>query len=134
MDLAFWKFRMFRRFYSASKRSGEAGLFGAVLRGMRGLIRKGDHQTKMETAVRHALITGIETLLTVFRTRYMPKREERAMVAAWDPIYRRIQEQKLGCGAIERMPSDTTELHRTNIIPVLVKDHGTERTIVLVNS
>ena len=132
MDLAFWKFRMFRRFYSATKRSGEAGLFGAVLRGLRGLIRKGDHQTKMETAVRHALTTGIETFLTVFRTRYMPRAEERAMVASWDPLYRRIHEQKLECGAIEPMSSNTAELYRSNIIPVLVKEHGTERTIVSV--
>ena len=123
---------MFRRFYSATKRSGEAGLFGAVLRGLRGLIRKGDHQTKMETAVRHALTTGIETFLTVFRTRYMPRAEERAMVASWDPLYRRIHEQKLECGAIEPMSSNTAELYRSNIIPVLVKEHGTERTIVSV--
>jgi hypothetical protein len=130
MDLAFWKFRMFRRFYSATKRSGEAGLFPAVLRGLRGLIRKGDHQTKMETAVRHALITGIESFLTLFRKRYMPMAAERAMIATWDPIYRRVHEQKLECGAVERMASDTTELYRGNIIPVLLREHRTERTVV----
>jgi hypothetical protein len=120
---------MFRRFYGTTKRNGESGLMSAIWRGFRGLFRRGDHQTKMETAVRHAFTTGMGTLLASIRHRYMSRSDERGMFASWDTIYRRIHQQKLECGAIERINVDTTELHRANIIPTLVREHTTARTI-----
>jgi radical SAM superfamily enzyme YgiQ (UPF0313 family) len=132
MDLAFWKFRMFRRFYGATKRNGDTGLAKEIWRGIKGLFRRGDHQTKMETAVRHAFTTGMGTILSVLRPRYMKTSEERAMFASWDPLYRHIHEEKLKAGALEVAPSDTTKLHESNVIPVLSREHATMRTIAAV--
>jgi hypothetical protein len=131
LDLAIWKFRMFRRFYSATKRNGEGGLVREIQRALRGLIRRGDHQTKMETAVRHALTTGIETILASMRPRYMKTSQERIMFASWDGVYRRIHEQKIACGALVPGAADTTELHRNNVIQALAKEHLTVRTVTV---
>jgi hypothetical protein len=123
---------MFRAFYSVQKREGEGGLFRAVLRAVRGIFRKDDHQTKMETAVRHAYISAIQSILALVRPRYMKSSEERVMFASWDPIYRRIHEQKLECGAVRPVETDTTGLHLGNVIPALAKEHATARTITSV--
>ncbi len=132
IDLAIWKFKMFRRFYGARKRNGEGSLLVAIRRALRGLFGSEDHASKLETVARNALTSALETALACFSPRYMKKSEERAMFAAWDPIYRRIREHKLACGAIVRAPADTTELHRGNVIPVLARDHGTTRTLAAV--
>ena len=129
IDLAIWKFKMFRRFYGARKRDGEGGLLVAIRRALRGLFHSEDHASKLETVARNAMISGLETIRASFSPRYMKKSDERAMFASWDPIYRRIREQKLACGASPRAPADTTELHRANVIAVLAKEHGTARTI-----
>jgi anaerobic magnesium-protoporphyrin IX monomethyl ester cyclase len=129
LDLAIWKVKMFRRFYGARKRDSEGSLLRSVARAIRGMFRADDHESKLETVARNALISGIETVLAYLSPRYMKRSDERAMFASWDPIYRRIREQKLACGAITRAPADTTELYRVNVIPLLAREHGTARTI-----
>jgi radical SAM superfamily enzyme YgiQ (UPF0313 family) len=132
IDLAVWKYKMFRRFYGAKKRDGAGGLLVAIRRALRGLFHKDDHASKLETVARNAMISGLETLRAGFSPRYMKRSDERAMFASWDPIYRRVREQKLACGASTRAPADTTELHRANVIAVLAKEHETVRTITPV--
>ena len=134
LDLAIWKFKMFRRFYGARKRGGEGGLLVAIRRALRGLFGSADHASKLETVARNALGSATETVLAAFSARYMNKSEERAMFASWDLIYRRIREQKLACGATTLAPADTTELHRGNVIPLLARDHGAARMIAPVSA
>jgi radical SAM superfamily enzyme YgiQ (UPF0313 family) len=129
LGLGLWKYRMAWRFYKTKQRSGEAGLSNAFRRALTGLFRKGNHKTRMETVIRHGVTTGMETILASFRPRYMKRSEERRMFASWDAVYRRIHEQKVECGAVNRQPADTTVLHRTNVVPALVKEHTTVRTI-----
>jgi len=128
-DLTFWKIRMYRRFYSARKRNGEAGLLVSIRRALRGMFSSDDHATKLETVARNAAKSGLETVMAAFGRRYMKKADERAMFAGWDQIYRQVREQKLLSGAAMLAPVDTTELHRANVIPKLAKDHATARTI-----
>ncbi len=130
LDLTLWKIRMLRRFYRAKKNEG--GMAGAVWRAARGVLRRDGHQTKMETAVRHGVTTALQTIACVARPRYMKTSEERVMFASWDGIYRQIFEQKLACGAITQRSLDAAELHQDNIIPTLVRDHTTSRTITSV--
>lgn len=129
IDLAIWKYKMFRRFYGARKRDSEGGLMVAIRRALRGIFSSDDHASKLETVARNAVKSSIETMLAFFSPRYMKRSDERAMFATWDPIYRRIREQKLACQAAARVTADTTELHRGNVIPVLAREHGTARTI-----
>jgi radical SAM superfamily enzyme YgiQ (UPF0313 family) len=131
IDLAIWKFKMFRRFYGARKSDGEGGLPAAIRRALRGLFRSDDHASKLETVAHNALVSGIETIRVRFSPRYMRRADERAMFASWDDIYRQIREQKVACAAAARAPADTAELHRVNVIPALAKEHATARTIAL---
>jgi anaerobic magnesium-protoporphyrin IX monomethyl ester cyclase len=133
LDLAIWKFRMYRRFYSARKEDSKGSLLSAARRALHGVFSNDDHTSKMETVARNAAITGLGTLLAFFRPRYMKRSEERAIFARWDALYRRIREQKLACGAAPRAPADTAELYRSNVIPLLSRDHGTARTIAAVS-
>src|SRR5262249_34202555 len=134
IELAIWKFKLYRRFYGARKRDSEGSLLSAARRALHGVFsnQDEDHTSKMETVARTAAITALGTLLAFFHPRYMKKSEERAMFATWDATYQRIRETKLACGATTRAPADTAELHRNNVIPVLSKEHGTARTIAAV--
>jgi len=131
-DLAYWKFKMFFRFYGAKKRNGEQGLASSLRRAFSGLFHREDHTTKLETVVRNALTSSIEVVLAAFSPRYMSRADERAMFASWDATYRSIREQKLACNAATLAPADTTELHHRNVISALTTDHGTARRIVPV--
>jgi radical SAM superfamily enzyme YgiQ (UPF0313 family) len=128
LRLAFWKFRMARRFYSAPKHNGSS-LMKAMRLAISGLFGGGDHQTRMETVFRHGVTTCMQTLLAYLQPRYMKISDERRMFASWDATYRRIHEQKLECGAVQPQPADTTELHRKNVVPALIQEHTTVRTI-----
>jgi len=128
LRLTYWKFKMTHRFYSAPRREA-AGLIRTAFRALGGLFDKGEHHTRLETAFRHGVWAGIQTLQAFLLPRYMSKAKERRMFASWDGIYRRIHEQKLECGAVQLQPADTTELHRKNVVPALIKEHTTARTI-----
>jgi len=130
LDLVFWKFKMFRRFYGAKKRNGEDGLLSSLRRAASGLFHSDDHATKLETVVRNAMTSGIETILATFSPRYLNKTDERAMLASWDSIYRGVREQKLASGVATRAAVDSTDLHRTNVIFALTREHATIHTIV----
>jgi radical SAM superfamily enzyme YgiQ (UPF0313 family) len=127
-DLASWKFRMFKRFYGA-KKAGQDGLVGSIRRAASGLFNSDDHATKLQTVVRNAMTSGIETILANFSPRYLNKADERAMFGSWDAIYRGVREQKLASGAATRAAADTTELHRANVIFALTKEHAATHTI-----
>ena len=128
-DLVFWKLRLYRRFYGAKKRDSEGGALTSVRRALRGVFSGGDHATRLETAFRNGIMSGLETIRAFFGPRYMRRTDERAMIASWDGIYRSVRQQKMRSGAVERAPSDTSELHRTNVIAALTRDHATARSI-----
>jgi len=130
IGLSYWKYRMAHRFYSAPSRK-ELSLLKSIRLAVTGLFRKGD-LTRVQTVVRHGVTTGLETLFAYLRPRYMKRSQERRMFASWDAIYRRIHEQKLECGAVSLQLADTTQLHRKNVVPSLVKEHTTVRTIAAV--
>jgi len=129
LDLMRWKIRMFRRFYAASKRNGEKGLWTSIRRALRGLFHSDDHATKLESALRNTLKSTRDSVLAAFSARYMPRADERAMFATWDAVHRQVREEKLATGAVTRAPADTAELHRVNVIPALVREHATHRSI-----
>jgi hypothetical protein len=129
LDLVFWKLRLYRRFYGARKRRQSGGMGASLRRMLGGLFGREDHTTKLETACRNALTSGCEALLVRFRPRYMSKTEERAMFASWDGIYRRVREQNLASGVASSALANATELHRTNVIAALTREHATSRSV-----
>jgi anaerobic magnesium-protoporphyrin IX monomethyl ester cyclase len=125
IDLVRWKLRLYRRFYGATKRSRQGGMLVSVKRALGGLFGREEHTTKLESAFRNALTSGIDTVRVLLQPRFMNKADEFAMFASWDDIYRRVREQKLASGFVSRAPADTATLHHTNIIFALTKEHAT---------
>jgi anaerobic magnesium-protoporphyrin IX monomethyl ester cyclase len=129
--LVYWKFKLYRRFYGAKKKDNEGGFITSLARALRGLFSSEGHQTKLETAFRNGLTSGLDTVRAAFGPRYMTKADELAMFASWDPIYRAVRKQKLDHGVVTLAPADTTELHRTNVIAALSKEHGAARSVAV---
>jgi radical SAM superfamily enzyme YgiQ (UPF0313 family) len=129
VDLVRWKFRLYRRFYGSKRRDHSGGMLVSVKRALGGLLGSEEHTTKLESAFRNALTSGLDTVRVVFRPRYMNKAEERSMFASWDAIYRRVREQNLASGVVTRAPADTADLHRSNVIAALTREHGTPHAI-----
>lgn len=124
-----WKFRLYRRFYGAKRRrSGKQGLMASVRRALTG-FKAGGHGSKLQTAVRNAASTALDTAKTRFRRGWLPRREERALFAEWDAIYRRIRAAKLAQGAALPALADSARLHETNVLAALRRDHGTPRSL-----
>lgn len=129
VDLVRWKFKLYRRFYGATKRKSQGGLLASVQRAVGGLFGSGEHTTKLQSAFRNALASGLDTVRVVFQPRYMSEADKREMFASWDAIYRRVREQNLASGVVLRAPADTAELQRTNVIAALTREHGTPHAI-----
>ena len=57
------------------------------------------------------------------------KKEELNLFEKWDNIYRHIRKEKLSKGIVKVSPADTRDLHKSNIINQVQKDHKTARSI-----
>jgi radical SAM superfamily enzyme YgiQ (UPF0313 family) len=125
LQLVRWKIRMFRRFYGArGGRRQRRGLLAELYRAARGIVGSEAHQSRLETAVRNALISTQRLARVALQPRWLPVREERAMMADWDRVYRRLRAEKIAQGGAARAPADTAQLHERNVIPVLELEHG----------
>ena len=51
------------------------------------------------------------------------------MFEEWDNIYRQIRKEKLSKNIVKVSPADTRDLHKSNIIDQVQKDHNTARSI-----
>lgn len=130
-DLARWKLRLFLRFYGSKRAAGpRPGLAASVRRALSGL-GAGGHDSKLQTAFRNAVASGLDTLRTRLRPGWMPAPEERAMFARWDAIFAHIRREKRAAGVSVSAPADTTELHKGNVVVALRREHETPRRIVL---
>ena len=129
IDLVWWKLRLYWRFYGATREDRAGGMLGSIKRAVGGLFGSEEHTSKLESAFRNALTTGIESIRVRFRPSYMDRAEELAMFASWDDIYRRVRDHNVARGVVTRAPADTAELHRGNVIFALTKEHATPRTI-----
>lgn len=127
-DLFRWKSRLYRRFYGAKKkRADRKGLAASVKRALSG-FKKGGHRSKLQTVFRNAATTAMDTTRTRFKRGWMPRREEHALFADWDAIYRGIRAGKLARGLAVRAIADTSRLHENNVVAALRRDHETPRT------
>lgn len=128
--LMWWKLKLYRRFYGAKKSDSRDGLVRSAMRVLRGLMNDGDHATKLESAVRNAFTSGRDTVKVLAGPRYMSRAEETAMFAGWDAIFRSVRTQKITNAVVSTSPADTTDLHRTNVIVALTREHGASHTIL----
>jgi hypothetical protein len=124
-----WKFRLYFSFYGASEKRGYLGaIANKVWEGIRGVVL-GNHETRLATAFSNGFGTLWDSIRVRFRRRWLSKREERDLFRSWDATYREIRGQLMEQRAAIESPADTTQLHRSNVIPQLRLSHGTEHTV-----
>jgi len=130
LELFKWKLRLYRRFYGAKKKRGESeGFISSVFRALRGFFTQDGHSSKLETAFRNGITSGIETARSLFGKQWISSSEESALFEDWDQVYRRIRQEKLDLGIVQKAPEDARELHQKNVISQLEKDHRAARRI-----
>jgi radical SAM superfamily enzyme YgiQ (UPF0313 family) len=91
--LGLWKLRLSIRFYRAKRRRpGVEGLIASLSRG----LGRGAHTSRLQSAVRNGLTSAVLTLKMPFMSRWVPRREEAALMEDWDAVYRQIRAQQHG--------------------------------------
>ena len=133
LELSLWKLRLILRFYNEKSQNNSSGEgFFKLLKNLTvGLFSKSKHQSKLQTAFRNGITTGLESIRSQFGPRWIPAREEREMFVAWDGIFRHIRQEKLRLKVIAPSLADSTDLHRHNVAPLLRKEHGSSHSIGL---
>ncbi|MDD9878458.1 MAG: radical SAM protein [Magnetovibrio sp.] len=132
--VGFWtllkiKYHMYLAFYGG--RSGQSflsSLGGSSVKALGGMFAD-EHQTRLQTAVRFAFKTAWQTFLVQFGARWITRHDEDEMFSRWDEIFRDIRTQIIDQGHIEKAPSDTSEIHKTNIIKTLRRYFEIPRTL-----
>jgi radical SAM superfamily enzyme YgiQ (UPF0313 family) len=130
IELTAWKFRLFRRFYSQRRARVESKGLTTTLRQAVGALRgtSGD-VSKLQTAFRNGMVSGLETAKAKARRGWMTRAEEREMFASWDAIYREIRERNVQAGVHVLAPADTRALRDNNVIRELKTEHSKRRRI-----
>lgn len=134
LELAWWKLRLLFAFYGSRRRArGKVGLLASVRRALSGLAKEASHDSKLQTAVRNALVSGLNVAKVQFAPRWIPLAEEKVMFSRWDHIYASIRQRNIAAGTALVRPLDTSELYKTNVIGLLDADHGSARTLPVLN-
>jgi len=120
VGLALWKLRMFRRFYAPGFRR----LFTTIYHSLSGLGGSANHQSRLQTAFYNGLKSGWEMSKAMVGPRWMSRAEEASFFTNWDQIYRDVRNQKLATGVAQEIPTDSQELHRVSVTPMLKREHG----------
>jgi len=87
------------------------------------------HASKLETAFRNGIMSGVETVKSMLGRQRISAAEEAKLFADWDDQYRNIRREKLQRGIVQLAPEDARDLHRGNDISQLEQDHTSARRI-----
>lgn len=121
--LFWWSLRLYARFFlrrparaRAERAAPAAGATGTW--------------AKLPAALRFAARSAWHSLEVQLRPGWCSRREERALFAGWDTLYREIRRQQLAGGAFVRAPTDFGELARRNVVPGLRRAQGVSRDVI----
>jgi radical SAM superfamily enzyme YgiQ (UPF0313 family) len=129
-QLTRWKFRLFRRFYSQRRARVESdGLLSSLRQAVFALRGTRGDASKLQTAVRNGMISGVQTARAKARHGWMSRAEERQMFEPWDAVFREIREKNVRDGVHIPAPEDTRQLRETNVIRELKLEHAARRRI-----
>jgi len=120
--LFWWSVRLYARFFlRRPRRVRPAGAEPAA--GATGTW------AKLPAALRFAARSAFYSLAVRLRPRWCTRREERALFAGWDALYREIRRQQLAGGAIERAPADLHALAQRNVTPLVRRAQAVAREV-----
>ena len=130
VSLFLWKLKFYLKFYKSKKSTnGKSSLLSLVKIVLKGLFSSEGHDYKLQTAFHNAYTSLIDTMKSK-RKRWISKKEELNLFEEWDNIYRKIRKEKLSKEIIKASPTDTRDLHKSNIINQIDKDHKTVKSIL----
>ena len=128
-NLFLWKLKFYIKFYKSKKlKNSKSSLLNSVIIALRGVFSSEGHNSKLQTAFRNAYISLVDTVKSKSK-RWISKKEELNLFEEWDNIYRQIRKEKLSKNIVKVSPADTRDLHKSNIINQVQKDHKTARSI-----
>ena len=128
-NLFLWKLKFYIKFYKSKKlKNSKSSLLNSVIIALRGIFSSEGHDSKLQTAFHNAYISLVDTVKSK-RKRWISKKEELNLFEEWDNIYRQIRKEKLSKNIVKVSPADTRDLHKSNIINQVQKDHKTARSI-----
>ena len=128
-NLFLWKLKFYIKFYKSKKlKNSKSTLLNSVIIALRGIFSSEGHDSKLQTAFHNAYISLVDTVKSKSK-RWISKKEELNLFEEWDNIYRQIRKEKLSKDIIKVSPADTRDLHKSNIINQVQKDHKTARSI-----
>jgi len=130
VSLFLWKLKFYLKFYKSKKSTnGKSSLLSSVKIALKGVFSSEGHDSKLQSAFHNAYTSLIDTMKSK-RKRWISKKEELNLFKEWDNIYRQIRKEKLSKGVVKVSPADTRDLHKSNIINQINKDHKTVKSIL----
>ena len=133
VSLFLWKLKFYLRFYKSKKSTNSiSSLLNSVKIALKGLFSSEGHDSKLQTAFHNAYTSLIDTMKSK-KKRWISKKEELNLFKEWDNIYRQIRREKLSKGIAKVSPADTRDLHKSNVINQVQKEHQTVRSMSAVS-
>ncbi len=86
---------------------------------------------KLPAALRFAARSAWDSLAVRLRPGWCSRREERALFAGWDALFRDIRRQQLASGLVERAPADLGELARRNVTTAVRRAQGAAHEVAI---
>jgi hypothetical protein len=128
-NLFLWKLKFYIKFYKSKKlKNSKSSLLNSVIIALRGIFSSEGHDSKLQTAFHNAYISLVDTVKSK-RKRWISKKEELNLFEEWDNIYRQVRKEKLSKGIVKVGPEDTRDLHKSNIINQVRKEHQATKSI-----
>jgi len=128
-NLFLWKLKFYIKFYKSKKlKNSKSSLLNTIIIALRSIFSSEGHDSKLQTAFHNAYISLVDTVKSK-RKRWISKKEELNLFEEWDNIYRQVRKEKLSKGIIKVSSADTRDLHKSNVINQVQKDHKTVRSI-----
>jgi len=129
VSLFLWKLKLYLRFYKSKKSTNSiTSLLSSVKIALKGLFSSEGHDSKLQTAFHNAYTSLIDTMRSK-KKRWISKKEELNLFKEWDNIFRQIRREKLSKGIAKISPEDTRDLHKSNVINQVQKEHKTVRNM-----
>ena len=129
ISLFLWKLKFYLRFYKSKKSTnGKSSLLSSIKIALKGLFSSEGHDSKLQTAFHNAYTSLIDTMKSK-KKRWISKKEELNLFKEWDNIYRQIRKEKLSKDIVKVSPADTRDLHKSNVINQVQKEHQTVRSM-----
>ena len=130
LTLLWWKVKISLEFYrTKGLRERQGGLFQTLRKVFSGIFTR-KHDSRLQSAIGHALKSSFNTIKVQFGQGWMDRSEEERFFHGWHEIYASIRRQLIDNNVCDRTPKDTLHIHTYNVVNKVRRDHETSRVLV----